>query len=287
MSLGNLIILARLDRLTMAIGEDSFGEVLADTARAIGDAEHVMIFAFSPRQPPRAVVSVGAVPRAIADRYAESLYLLDPNYPEVRSYRSNTAHWFTFDGGGYGDTLREKFLLDGGISDVGAFVVCEDSVSYYVLLLRTGGRVFAAAQHWLFRQVGELIAASVRKHFSYMHALRGQNQFLMSRVLADSPAFAGITPRERLVCIGILTGHTSESIALNLSISINSVLTYRKRLYEKLEISSQNELFVLVIAALMDLGQGDAGGQANGTGSGDPVIDAIQREAYLAEAFLA
>ncbi|MFD2498498.1 LuxR C-terminal-related transcriptional regulator [Rhizorhabdus histidinilytica] len=55
------------------------------------------------------------------------------------------------------------------------------------------------------------------------------------------------------MCIGILTGHTSESIARNLSISVNSVLTYRKRLYEKLEISSQNELFVRIIDSLMRL----------------------------------
>ncbi|QBR03670.1 helix-turn-helix transcriptional regulator [Paraburkholderia pallida] len=71
-------------------------------------------------------------------------------------------------------------------------------------------------------------------------------------ILADAQAFSSLTSRERTVCIGILTGYTSEGIALNLGISINSVLTYRKRVYEKLGITSQNELFMLTFRHLLE-----------------------------------
>ncbi|PVX85882.1 helix-turn-helix domain-containing protein [Paraburkholderia unamae] len=70
-------------------------------------------------------------------------------------------------------------------------------------------------------------------------------------ILADAQVFASLTTRERTVCVGILTGYTSEGIALNLGISINSVLTYRKRVYEKLGITSQNELFMLTFRHLL------------------------------------
>ncbi|MFT4068186.1 helix-turn-helix transcriptional regulator [Paraburkholderia sp.] len=70
-------------------------------------------------------------------------------------------------------------------------------------------------------------------------------------LLAGTQAFSVLTARERTVCIGILTGYTSEAIALNLGISINSVLTYRKRVYEKLRITSQNELFMLTFRHLL------------------------------------
>ncbi|MFL9894820.1 helix-turn-helix transcriptional regulator [Paraburkholderia strydomiana] len=70
-------------------------------------------------------------------------------------------------------------------------------------------------------------------------------------ILADTQAFSPLTARERTVCLGILTGYTSEAIALNLGISINSVLTYRKRIYEKLRITSQNELFMLTFRHLI------------------------------------
>ena len=296
MSLGNLITMARIDRLTMSIGEDEFGQVLAECARAVGDADHLMIFAFTPRVPPRGVVSAGQIEPKIAERscadYANSLYLLDPNYAEIRSHRGEAARWFPLlRQTDYCDNFRTMFLDACEISDILPFVVNQDGVAYYVLFMQTGGRIFAGAQQWLLNQVGELMAASVRKHFSYIHALKGQNQFLMGRVLSDSPAFSAVTPRERLVCVGILTGHTSESISLNLSISVNSVLTYRKRLYEKLGISSQNELFGRVIAAMMELSQSD--GRAERLALRDALdpagfeIGTISRDAYLAEALLA
>ncbi len=48
--------------------------------------------------------------------------------------------------------------------------------------------------------------------------------------------------RERQVCEGIATGMTSEAIGLGLGISLNTVLSYRKRAYTRLGITSQTEL---------------------------------------------
>lgn len=58
----------------------------------------------------------------------------------------------------------------------------------------------------------------------------------------------GLTRREIEVCVNIARGLTSEGIALELGISINTVLTYRKRAYARLRISSQNELMRLLVA---------------------------------------
>jgi len=53
----------------------------------------------------------------------------------------------------------------------------------------------------------------------------------------------GLSKREIEVTTGILCGLTSEAIALDLGISLNTVLTYRKRAYAKAGVSSQNALF--------------------------------------------
>jgi len=45
----------------------------------------------------------------------------------------------------------------------------------------------------------------------------------------------------------IASGLSSHVIALELGISINTVLTYRKRAYARLDISSQNELMQLLL----------------------------------------
>ena len=125
-----------------------------------------------------------------------------------------------------------------------------------------------------------------------MHALRGKNEFVMARVLAEASAFATLTPRERVVCLGILTGYTSESIGINLSISVNSVLTYRKRLYEKLHISSQNELFMQMIGAMIDLSRDDIPISGATRRLSRPLEEEVNgaaerfNEYYMAEAFV-
>ena len=53
--------------------------------------------------------------------------------------------------------------------------------------------------------------------------------------------------RELDVCVGIMRGKSSEAIALALGISVNTVLTYRKRAYTRLGITSHNELMRLVL----------------------------------------
>lgn len=63
----------------------------------------------------------------------------------------------------------------------------------------------------------------------------------------------GLTPREAQVCAAIAVGMTSEAIALTLDISINTVLTFRKRAYARLGICSQNELLRIVYQGLRPL----------------------------------
>ena len=53
--------------------------------------------------------------------------------------------------------------------------------------------------------------------------------------------------REAEVCTAIMLGMTSEAIAIELGISVNTVLTYRKRAYGRLNISCQNELMRLIL----------------------------------------
>jgi DNA-binding CsgD family transcriptional regulator len=61
----------------------------------------------------------------------------------------------------------------------------------------------------------------------------------MQRLAQLCPALSG---REREVLAWSAIGLTSEGIALQLNIGLNTVQTYRKRAYRRLSISSQNEL---------------------------------------------
>ena len=70
-----------------------------------------------------------------------------------------------------------------------------------------------------------------------------------------------LTRRELDVCVGIMQGKSSEAIALALGISVNTVLTYRKRAYARLGISSHNELMRLVLFRFCCIARLEAGCQ--------------------------
>ncbi|MBL4873754.1 MAG: helix-turn-helix transcriptional regulator [Rhodobacteraceae bacterium] len=61
-----------------------------------------------------------------------------------------------------------------------------------------------------------------------------------------------LTEREQLVVKMILTGHSSNSIGLNLGISLPTVKSHRRNIYTKLDISSQAELFNLLVQTLLE-----------------------------------
>lgn len=56
---------------------------------------------------------------------------------------------------------------------------------------------------------------------------------------------AVLTDRERAVCLGILSGRKTEAIADDLGIAPSTAVTYRKRAYAKLGITSRASLFAI------------------------------------------
>ena len=290
----NLATLAGLDALTLAIGDEVYGERLFATGRAASEADQVLAFAFSPERSPRVIACHGSIDATVSAKcatdYVSSLYLLDPHYPTIRQTGDKVA-WFDYRERRTADHFDTVFFDRLGVSDAIGFALRHGEVVCHMMVLRCGEH-FGPNHRWLLEQIAEVVLASLQKHFSYVHALGGHNEFVMDRVLAEAPLFAGLTPRERVVCLGILTGYTSESIGINLSISVNSVLTYRKRLYEKLNISSQNELFMKMIAAMIDLGRDDVK-SAGQSGNRARALDTQTfgpakrfNEYYVAEAFL-
>lgn len=60
--------------------------------------------------------------------------------------------------------------------------------------------------------------------------------------------YPALTEREREVCARTLAGMTAEAIALDLGVKPSTVLTYRRRAYERFGISSANQLMTRLIA---------------------------------------
>lgn len=56
---------------------------------------------------------------------------------------------------------------------------------------------------------------------------------------------AVLSEREKSVCLGILSGQKAEAIAADIGIAPSTVITYRKRAYDKLGITSRAGLFAI------------------------------------------
>jgi DNA-binding CsgD family transcriptional regulator len=114
------------------------------------------------------------------------------------------------------------------------------------LYRRDESGAFAAGEIEAVESSAELLAALAVKHVGMVGALlrsrdRGDRiAALMARLAALDGALTG---RELDVLARVLLGMTSEGIALDLRISANTVVTYRKRAYGRLGVSSQAELF--------------------------------------------
>ena len=95
----------------------------------------------------------------------------------------------------------------------------------------------------------DVLLAAVARHArgmlpSQVINSRSGMEKLIRRVAPELPQ------REVQVCAGITLGLSSEAIAQSLGIGINTVLTYRKRAYARLQISSHNELLRAIFSAL-------------------------------------
>jgi DNA-binding CsgD family transcriptional regulator len=96
--------------------------------------------------------------------------------------------------------------------------------------------------HW----EGELLAADCSDRLRDLTEMTTRI-FTFAKTLAPK----GISPREAEVAALILQGHSNHSISANLCIAVGTVKVLRKRLYAKLRISSQNELYHVLFPSVM------------------------------------
>lgn len=93
---------------------------------------------------------------------------------------------------------------------------------------------------------GEMLIALLARHDTWSESARPARDISyidrLRHVRPDLPK------RELQVCALIALGLSSEGIALELGLSINTVLTLRRRAYARLRISSQNELMRLLLS---------------------------------------
>ncbi|WGD51648.1 helix-turn-helix transcriptional regulator [Bradyrhizobium sp. CB1650] len=236
----------------LAIGRPDFPNILIDTLRRQAGVGHCMVFALTRAGEASCLLDAGNIPIGgdLGAAYAGQFHESDPNRDALFEGEGSAPIVLpSFAPRMYGARYRKIFFADSGIVDKCATAIWVDDTCFYVNFYRivAQGR-FSDAQLARLQTIAPAIGASVARHFQ--QATTAAPDQTLAALFATRAPLATLTPREREVCRRILLGFSSEAISQSLGISLHSTLTYRKRAYERLGISSQNELFSIVLRLL-------------------------------------
>jgi len=231
-----------------------FVPALLASVKRLVDFDFAMVFAYAGTARPLTLADTLDAPRhrIIAEDYADGPFLLDPFFRLVEEGRRSGCYrlhdiapdhfrrseYFRIHYGrtGIGEEIGVFFDIGGGFTGVTSFGRWDSSPP------------ITRADLDMLRALEPAIGALCAGHWSNLHARREPPPRRMTH-----PDFENLTQREREIVTMVLRGHSTESIAMQLSISPGTVKIHRKNIYRKMKVSTQAELF----AAFMGLG-GDA-----------------------------
>ncbi|WP_104202873.1 LuxR family transcriptional regulator [Billgrantia saliphila] len=190
-------------------------------------------------------------------QYLGGAYLLDPFYREhlkgsVRGIRRlmevapdhfRRTHY-------YNNYYKQTTLLD----EVAVFASIDVDITLTACLGRdrSSGKPFGKREIQALRQNAKVLCALLEAHwrdYRPASAAEAVPAPLVERLreALEQEYRIRLSPRQAEVALFILRGHSSLSIGLHLNVSAQTVKVFRRQLYAKCSISSQAELFALLM----------------------------------------
>ena len=213
-----------------ALGTERFVPAFCDLVEIIG-AHQRMVFSIEDDHA-RCLVSRHfsheALGEELASTYLNGWFRKDPLLAELISATAGTVE------------LRRFYEIEGRMEDEYRHIFFDrPGLVAKTTVLVAGDRIRLFINLYVSGDVGEECDADLSR-------LAGRLALLHFETMTDNglPApLAALSERERAVCMGILSGHKAEAIAAELGVAASTVVTYRKRAYNKLGITSRAGLF--------------------------------------------
>jgi DNA-binding CsgD family transcriptional regulator len=236
--------------LVEAIGTPAFEPTLINFTRQAIGCDHVTAFAHSARTAPRVLLAAnaGAQPlaRLMAKKYLSNYWQMDPaNCIDLRQMRvaSTLAVRLSSDEIPHDDYHFDCYASADLIDRFSILRAQNDEIVRLNFYRRSAVGKFRPTDTRTFDSTAELLLALILKH----NDLVGQEHVARNNDSDAAGSRLQLPRREAEVCTYISKGLSSRAIAEQLGISVNTVLTYRKRIYTRLGINSQNELLRLML----------------------------------------
>ncbi len=242
-----------LASLVGEIGRQGFEHRLMQCMHELTGADHCVLISYdASRTAPITLFSSGAIDQPLAQEcrrlYDEVYYERDPNRAllDAGTHEPSTQ-LLTLRPEELSDPEYRRTLIERcGIREKLAFIGHGREQAYCLNLYRLKSRQRKGLLMGALQDNTALIAATLERHISL--STEAQVRFDLPWVRARLSRGCGdrLTQREMDVACRIVLGYSSEAIGLDLGVSVNTVLSHRKNLYEKLGIGTQNQLFAIV-----------------------------------------
>lgn len=246
-------ILATMPRVIESVGRPDFSRCLFDIARRFTGTEIVTAFVAAPDGEVRALLAEnhynsGQPALEIARRYVSRHWRADPANAIALDESDAADCWGVRMKAGdiESSAYRSECYLSVGLSERFSLLQRRDAGTMRFSIYRRRKESFSEAEIYNLVESAPLLMAALWRHYEVTKPAgsRGAAKDFHARLEKAAP---GLSKRERDVCALVAAGLTSEGIALELGVGINTVLTYRKRAYARLGISSQNELMRILM----------------------------------------
>ncbi|MBB4038721.1 DNA-binding CsgD family transcriptional regulator [Microvirga flocculans] len=240
---------AALGDLIEAVGRPNFAETLFRTTRSATGCDQLIVFTGVCGQAPKTAIMQGIdAPIWRNERYVNDYWRVDPIRLVELELESSGASLALIEARDLSSAeYRDDCFTEANLYSRASTCRNRDGRMVRFNLYFKDRRAFDPIVSQYLSDTSELMDVLLRRHGIHgertAHRLGQQNIADRLRVVAPE-----LTQRELQVCTHIARGLTSEGIALELGISLNTVLTYRKRAYSRLNICTQNELLQLLVS---------------------------------------
>ncbi len=250
---GNTRVGGQRDALIDTVGTDAFGDAVSEALdMAAGVTEFMSFVRTGPAEAPRIILAHGQDDAGgkRVDAYLRRYHRMDP---ANRLFRDREAPGTVMARIRHDDILqgdyRRQCYTGPGFSEklTLARSFGEEWIALSVYCAESG-RGFADEDAERLGALGQDLLPLIRLHFRILggnrRTARTSARDVETRLRMAFPELSG---REVSVCARSLIGVTAEGIALDLGIAQTSVLTYRRRAYQRLNINSVHQLAMMLM----------------------------------------
>lgn len=242
------------------VGQSGFEAALMGLFRSLAAPDNLIILAYRDAGPPQALYRQTDLPQvfsALDSTYLAGAYLLDPYYDlhlqrvPAGLYRLRDVAPDAFHRSRYFSEYYDQTTLVDELTFV-AYPVAGVSLNLCLGRDASSGQIFAPRQIEAAHRIAPVVVALSEAHWAGLTDRAGPADDVAAilATAAMTQHAISLSPRQAEVALLILRGHSTVSIGLRLGVAAQTVKVFRKQLYSKCRISSQAELFALMLPLL-------------------------------------